>query len=81
MLVWHFRYPLHQANPDDLEASESITFTLIGQIEEVLEMVGVIVFMYALLQYLAWHRVRVELSAPGGLSERSFSGPERDASA
>ena len=81
MLAWHYKYPLFQANPDDVNARDNMTFTLIGQAEEVLEMVGVIVFMYALLQYLAWHKVRVELSFAGGRSERSITGPERDASA
>ena len=64
-----------------MNATDNMTFTLIGQAEEVLEMVGVIVFMYALLQYLAWHKVRVELSFAGGRSEPSITGPERDASA
>ncbi|MCC2663085.1 MAG: hypothetical protein K0S35_1007 [Geminicoccaceae bacterium] len=81
MLGWHYRYPLLLENPDDWEASKTMTSALIAHAEEVLEMVGVIVFMYALLEYLAWHKVRVELSFADGRSERSITGPERDASA
>lgn len=53
MLSWHHRFPLHRQTPTDWEASKDLIYRLLTTGEEALEMAGVIVFLYALLSYLA----------------------------
>lgn len=57
MVGWHYRYPMHALNPTDWDASKNFTYALINHAEEVLEMTGTIVFIYALLCYIAADRL------------------------
>ncbi|HEX6144165.1 MAG TPA: hypothetical protein VFZ01_15720, partial [Geminicoccaceae bacterium] len=66
MLAWHYRYPLHAPDPTDWEGSKDIVWALLSHLEEVLEMVGVAIFLYALLSYLAHRRIGARLTFARG---------------
>jgi predicted permease len=60
MLSWHYRFPLY--DPENTEASRDLTYLMITHVEELLEMLGVAVFMYALLSYFGMNRITASMS-------------------
>lgn len=75
MLAWHYRYPLHAPDPTDWEGSKDIVWAMLSHLEEVMEMVAVIIFLYALLGHLAEERVETRLTVAS--RDRPAAGPER----
>jgi hypothetical protein len=65
LMSWGYRGPMLDAMPGDLDArliaSDSLTYALFAAGEEVCEMLGATVFLYALLAYLAAGRSTVML--------------------
>jgi hypothetical protein len=57
MLAWHYRYPIHAATPTDWEGTKDITWAMLSHLEEVMEMVGVSVFLFALLHYFGERQI------------------------
>jgi hypothetical protein len=64
MLSWHHRYPLHAPNPTDWEASKTFTYAVINHAEELMEMTGIIIFVYALLSYVRASRLAMVVRCP-----------------
>jgi hypothetical protein len=64
MVGWHHRYPLHAPNPDDWEASKTLTYAVINHAEEAMEMTGIIIFVYALLSYVRANRLAMVVRCP-----------------
>lgn len=64
LIGWHYRYPMHALDPTDWQASKDFTYALINHAEEFLEMTGVILFIYALLSYVASHHLAMVVRFP-----------------
>jgi hypothetical protein len=65
MLSWHYRFPMY--DPENVAASRDLTYTMINHVEELLEMLGVAVFIYALLSYMGMNRISASISiSPAG---------------
>lgn len=73
MVSWAYRYPLHMQTPNDFEASRDFVYLVIVHFEELLEMVGVVTFVYALLAYLSWQQPRLGVA----FDERCRPSPQR----
>jgi hypothetical protein len=64
MVGWHHRYPLHALDPTDWEASKTMTYAVINHAEELMEMTGTIIFVYALLSFIRASRLAMIVRCP-----------------
>jgi hypothetical protein len=64
MLSWHYRSPMY--DPENVVASRDLTYMMINHVEELLEMLGVAVFIYALLSYMGMNRISASISISRG---------------
>ena len=66
------------AREADLHGTETVVYCLLYSLEEVLEMLGIILFIYALLSHLAQEtgRLSVVLELPGGSPSRAGADDE-----
>jgi hypothetical protein len=59
MVSWHYRSPMF--DPEDHLASRDLTYMMINHFEEFLEMLGVALFIYALLSYIDIERISISM--------------------
>jgi hypothetical protein len=64
MLSWYYRYPMY--DPENFAASLDLTYMMINHVEEMLEMLGVAVFIYALLSYIDIERISFSMNTSQG---------------
>lgn len=64
MLSWSYRAPMF--DPENHLASRDLTYMMITHLEEFLEMLGVALFIYALLSYIEIERISISMTVSRG---------------
>lgn len=74
MLGWHYRAPMF--DPQDHLASRDLTYMMINHLEELLEMLGAAMFIFALLSYMAMERISISIKASQGRRDLQRPGAQ-----